>query len=63
MLDQISMKHNTYTEKEINKNIEALNERMESLKLNRSEISQDINQVKKQILAWEELDNSQFKMF
>ena len=57
------MKHNTYTEKEINKNIEALNERMESLKLNMSEISQDINQVKKQILAWEELDNSQFKMF
>jgi len=57
------MRHNTYTEKEINKNIEALNERMESLKLNRSEISQDINQVKKQILAWEELDNSQFKMF
>lgn len=57
------MKHNTYTEKEINKNIEALNERMESLKLNRSEISQDINQVKKQILAWEEMDNSQFKMF
>ena len=57
------MKHNTYTEKEISKNIETLNERMESLKLNRSEISQDINQVKKQILAWEEMDNSQFKMF
>jgi len=57
------MKHKTYTEKEIQYNIDTLNEIVDNLKLSATEISQEINQVKKQIIAWEELDDSQFKMF
>ena len=57
------MEHKTYTVKEIQRNIDTLNKRVDDLKLSRTEISQEINQVKKQIIAWEELDDSQFKMF
>jgi len=57
------MKQTTYTEKEIQYNIDTLNEIVDNLKLSATEISQEINQVKKQIIAWEELDDSQFKMF
>jgi|TARA_B100000809_G_scaffold225645_1_gene236755 prefoldin subunit 5 len=57
------MEHKTYTEKEIQHNIDTLNKRVDDLKLSRTEISQEINQVKKQVVAWEELDDSQFKMF
>lgn len=57
------MEHKTYTEKEIQHNINTLNKRVDDLKLSRTEISQEINQVKKQVVAWEELDDSQFKMF
>jgi hypothetical protein len=53
----------TYTEKEIRYNIETLTEKLQGLKMVRTEISQEINQVTKQIVAWEELDNNQFKMF
>ena len=52
-----------YTEKEIRYNIETLTEKLQGLKMVRTEISQEINQVTKQIVAWEELDDSQFKMF
>ena len=52
-----------YTEKEIQYNIDTLSNRLESLRRNRTKISQEINQVKKQIVSWEELDDSQFKMF
>jgi predicted DNA-binding protein YlxM (UPF0122 family) len=57
------MEHKTYTEKEIQYNIDTLNEIVDNLKLSRTEISQEINQVKKQVVAWEELNDSQFKMF
>ena len=57
------MEHKTYTVKEIQHNIDTLNKRVDDLKLSRTEISQEINQVKKQVVAWEELDDSQFKMF
>ena len=57
------MEHKTYTEKEIQHNIDTLNKRVGDLKLSRTEISQEINQVKKQVVAWEELNDSQFKMF
>ena len=57
------MEHKTYTEKEIQHNIDTLNEIVDNLKLSRTDISQEINQVKKQVVAWEELDDSQFKMF
>jgi len=53
----------TYTAKEVAHNINTLNNRMDILKLDRKFINQDINQVKKQIVSWEELDSSQFKMF
>ena len=52
-----------YTEKEIRYNIETLTEKLQGLKTVRTEISQEINQVTKQIVAWEELDDNQFKMF
>ncbi len=57
------MEHKSYTEKEIQHNIDTLNKRVDNLKLSRTEISQEINQVKKQVVAWEELDDNQFKMF
>jgi len=57
------MEHKSYTEKEIQHNIDTLNKRVDDLELSRTEISQEINQVKKQVVAWEELDDSQFKMF
>ena len=57
------MEHKSYTEKEIQHNIETLTEKLQGLKTVRTEISQEINQVTKQIVAWEELDDNQFKMF
>jgi len=57
------MEATKYTQKEIQFNIERLSNRLEGLKRSRTEISQEVNQVKKQIVAWEELDDSQFKMF
>ena len=57
------MEATKYTEKEIQFNIERLSNRLEGLKRSRTEISQEVNQVKKQIIAWEELHDSQFKMF
>jgi len=57
------MENKTYTAREVAYNIDTLNNRMDGLKSDRTEISQEINPIKKQIIAWEELDNSQFKMF
>ena len=53
----------TYTAREVAYNINTLTNRIELLKLDRTEISQEINQIKKQVTAWEDLDESQFKMF
>jgi prefoldin subunit 5 len=52
-----------YTLKEIQYNIDKLTSKMEQLKLNRTQISKDINSLKKQIDFWENLDESQLKMF
>lgn len=57
------MDNKTYTAREVAYNINTLTNRIELLKLDRTEISQEINQIKKQVTAWEELDESQFKMF
>lgn len=57
------METKTYTQKEISTNIEILTEKMEALKLNRTEISKQINSLKKQIEFWNSLDISQYKMF
>ena len=56
-------KAETYTDKEIQSNIENLTNQMNQLKLDRTELSQSINSMKKQIQSWLELDKSQLKMF
>lgn len=54
---------NTYTQKEVHSNINKLQDEVELLKLNRTDITKRINELKKQIDAWKELDLSQIKMF
>ena len=56
-------KHETYTQKEVVSNINILANELEELKAQRLELSRKITHTKKQILYWEELDKSQFKMF
>ena len=57
------MEVNTYTQKEILSNINRLQDEVELLKLKRTEISKRINELKKQIDYWKDLDISQIKMF
>ena len=57
------MEANTYTQKEILSNINRLQDEVELLKLKRTEISKRINELKKQIDYWKDLDISQIKMF
>jgi hypothetical protein len=57
------MNHKTYTFKEVQNNIDTLTEKMELMKLQRSELTKNINSLNKQIKNWQELDQSQFKMF
>ena len=52
-----------YTQKEIDSNINILESKIDQLKLDRTELSQEINANKKQVLAWRELDLSQIKLF
>ena len=57
------MEHKTYTQAEVSLNIETLTNKMELLKLERTELTQNINLTKKQIDYWLKLDKSQLKMF
>ena len=57
------MEHITYTQQEVESNINKLTTLSDSLKLERTALSQQINSIKKQIQEWEDLDKSQFKMF
>jgi hypothetical protein len=57
------MEANTYTQKEILSNINKLQDEVELLKLKRTEISKRINELKKQVDYWKDLDISQIKMF
>ena len=57
------MNHKTYTFKEVQNNIDTLTEKMELMKLQRSELTKNINSLNKQIKNWQELYQSQFKMF
>lgn len=57
------MEHKTYTQAEVNRNIETLTNKMELLKLERTELTQNINLTKKQVDYWLKLDKSQLKMF
>ena len=52
-----------YTAKEIQINIERLDNRLEILQRERTVLSQDINSIKKQITDWQDLDSSQSKLF
>lgn len=54
---------NTYTQKEVHSNINKLQDEVDLLKLKRTDITKRINELKKQIDAWKELDLSQIKMF
>lgn len=54
---------NTYTNEEIQKNIETLSNRVDSLKLDRTELNRLLGELRKQVLYWQELDKSQYKMF
>lgn len=53
---------NNYTNEEIQSNINKLTAKSDSLKLQRTAISKDINQIKKQIQYWQEMDLSQLKI-
>ena len=53
----------TYTNKEIQENIDKLTNRIDRLKCERTNISQEINKLKKQVIEWELLDLSQIKLF
>jgi uncharacterized protein YjcR len=53
----------TYTQKEVLQNIKTLQDEMDINKLKRTEISKRINELKKQIQHWKDLDLSQIKMF
>ena len=52
-----------YTVQEINNNINKLSDSLELLKKERTALSKQINETKKQIEHWESLDKSQLKMF
>jgi len=54
---------NKYTPYEIQINIEKLTNIMEDMKDKRSELTKQINDTSKQIKYWQELDESQLKMF
>lgn len=57
------MEVNTYTQKEILSNINKLQDEVELLKLKRTELSKRVNELKKQIDYWKDLDISKIKMF
>jgi len=57
------MKDKVYTGKEVLQNISTLQDELDVSKLKRTEITKRINELKKQIQYWKELDLSQLKMF
>ena len=54
---------NKYTQKEVLKNIETFKTQEEKLLQQRKELNKSINDTRKQIQYWEELDISQLKIF
>ena len=52
-----------YTQVEVNSNINILENQIEDLKLRRTELSKSINEKKKQVIVWKELDLHQIKLF
>jgi cell division septum initiation protein DivIVA len=53
----------TYTQKEVLQNINTLQDELDASKLKRTEVTKRINELKKQIQYWKDLDLSQLKMF
>ena len=53
---------NKYTKKEIHDNISKLKKEENKLKIERAEISKEINELGKRIKEWECLDESQLKI-
>ena len=53
----------TYTQKEIESNINKLSDSIELKKKERTELSQHINNLKKQVKYWEDMQLTQYKMF
>ena len=56
-------KHLEYTPEEIKSNINILSNEIDLLKKKRNELTKIINNKKKQVVYWENLDLSQIKMF
>lgn len=52
-----------YTQEEIERNVKHLENEIYTLKLKRTEISQNINSLKKQVETWLNLDKTQTKLF
>jgi cell division septum initiation protein DivIVA len=57
------MTEKVYTQKEVLQNINTLQDELDVSKLKRTEITKRINELKKQIQYWKDLDLSQLKMF
>lgn len=57
------IEHTTYTKEEVKKNIDILTIDMDELIEKRKHLTVSINEKKKQIKYWEELDLSQYKAF
>ena len=53
----------TYSSEEVKSNINKLNSKLDQMKSERTDLSKSINEVKKQIIYWEEFDISQIKLF
>lgn len=51
-----------YTQKEVIENIETLSNRIDELKRARTELTKNINSMKKQVEKWQDLDLSQTKL-
>lgn len=53
----------TYTQKEIEEKISTLTNIEETLVAKRSQLTKDINTIRKQKEYWKELDKKQYKLF
>jgi len=53
----------TYSSEEVKSNINKLNGILDQMKSERTDLSKSINEIKKQIIYWEDFDISQIKLF
>lgn len=57
------MSSKTYTLEEINSKINKIHTKLDNLLLKRKQINKDINNTIDKLYFWEELDESQYKLF